>query len=464
MTTNGTGRPVVKSSAPSGVLMVPGLSIWKGTVSEEYLTDLKPWKKAFKVFQEMEDDAVIGTLYESIKTPLMDARFVIEPASPEAKDVEAAEWLQANTIDNPNFDWLNHVDDMLDALAYGFAVSEIILGKTDSGLLDLVDLLPIGQETLQRWGDLDKHGRPTSFVQLVMIENRLPTEREAPMDKILHFAFRPRKRNPMGRSISRALYRPWYFKKNLEVVEAIGAERDVGNVPVARLGEGFITDDDESKLRDALQGLRMDETAYLIVPNGVEVEPFGSGGKVYDVRGIIRDYQHVIRQRFFMDFVSMGSEGVGTQALAKEVTGFFSLALGSVQRELLAVWNRQLVPYMFKWNSMHFGDLEALPQITWNKPGKINVQSLAQSVSTLVGGEIIHWNKELEDHIREQFELPAISEDQIADEEQHQLDVQAQMIGPANDHGNTPNGNRNSQQKGQVPGNSSKETVSESMN
>ena len=165
-----------------------------------------------------------------------------------------------------------------------------------------------------------------------------------------------------------------------------------------------------------------------------------------------------------MDFVSMGSEGVGTQALAKEVTGFFSLALGSVQRELLAVWNRQLVPYMFKWNSMHFGDLEALPQITWNKPGKINVQSIAQSVSTLVGGEIIHWNKELEDHIREQFELPAISEDQIADEEQHQLDVQAQMIGPANDHGNTPNGNRNSQQKGQVPGNSSKETVSESMN
>ena len=150
------------------------------------------------------------------------------------------------------------------------------------------------------------------------------------------------------------MYRPWYFKKNLEVVEAIGAERDVGNVPVARLGEGFITDDDETKLRDALQGLRMDETAYLIVPNGVEVEPFGSGGKVYNVREIIRDYQHVIRQRFFMDFVSMGSEGVGTQALAKEVTGFFSLALGSVQRELLAVWNRQLIPYMFKWNAMHF--------------------------------------------------------------------------------------------------------------
>ena len=252
--TNGTGkRSVGRPPSASQVLMVPGLSIWKGTVSEEYLTDLKPWKKAFRVFQEMEDDAVIGTLYDSIKTPLLDAKFVIQPASPEEKDVAAAEWLQANTIDNPNFDWLDHVDDMLDALAYGFSLAEIVLGKTDTGLLDLVDLLPIGQDTLSRWGDLDNQGRPKSFVQLVMTENRIPTEREAPMEKLLHFAFRPKKRNPMGRAISRALYRPWYFKKNLEVVEAIGAERDVGNVPVARLGEGFITDDDETKLRDALQ-------------------------------------------------------------------------------------------------------------------------------------------------------------------------------------------------------------------
>tara|TARA_R110000824_G_scaffold11293_3_gene49321 strand:- start:2929 stop:4299 length:1371 start_codon:yes stop_codon:yes gene_type:complete len=455
VTTNGTGKPTGRPPAPSGVLMVPGLSIWKGTVSEEYLTDLKPWKKAYKVFQEMEDDAVIGTLYESIKTPLLDAKFVIEPASPEEADVAAADWLRSNTIDNPNFDWLDHVDDMLDALAYGFALSEIVLGKTDSGLLDLVDLLPIGQDTLARWGDLDKHGRPTSFVQLVMTENRIPTEREAPIEKLLHFAFRPRKRNPMGRAISRALYRPWYFKKNLEVVEAIGAERDVGNVPVAKLGEGFITDDDETRLRDALQGLRMDETAYLIVPNGVEVSPFGSGGKVYDIRGIIRDYAHIIRQRFFMDFVSMGSEGVGTQALAKEVTGFFSLALGSVQRELLAVWNRQLVPYMFKWNQMSFGELEELPKVRWNKPGKINVQSLAQSVSTLVGGEIVHWNKELEDHLREQFELPAITEEEIAAQEQHQMDLQSQMMPPP---ANNANGEA---QKGASEG--KKESISESM-
>ena len=462
--TNGTGkRAVGRPSNASQVLMVPGLSIWKGTVSEEYLTDLKPWKKAFKVFQEMEDDAVIGTLYESIKTPLLDAKFVIKPASPDEKDVAAAEWLQANTIDNPHIDWLDHVDDMLDALAYGFSVAEIVLGKTDSGLMDVVDLLPIGQDTLARWGDLDDRGSPKSFVQLVMTENRIPTEREAPMEKLLHFAFRPKKRNPMGRAISRALYRPWYFKKNLEVVEAIGAERDVGNVPVARLGEGFITDDDETKLRDALQGLRMDETAYLIVPNGVEVEPFGSGGKVYNVREIIRDYQHVIRQRFFMDFVSMGSEGVGTQALAKEVTGFFSLALGSVQRELLAVWNRQLIPYMFKWNAMHFEGLEELPTISWNKPGKINVQSLAQSVSTLVGGEIIHWNKELEDHVREQFELPSITDEQIKEEEEHSMELQNQMMGPVNQHGNSPNSNRNSDQKGQTPGPNAKEKVSESM-
>ena len=112
---------------------------------------------------------------------------------------------------------------------------------------------------------------------------------------------------------------------------------------------------------------------------------------------------------------------------------------------------------------MHFEGLEELPTISWNKPGKINVQSLAQSVSTLVGGEIIHWNKELEDHVREQFELPSITDEQIKEEEEHSMELQNQMMGPVNQHGNSPNSNRNSDQKGQTPGPNAKEKVSESM-
>ena len=153
----------------------------------------------------------------------------------------------------------------------------------------------------------------------------------------------------------------------------------------------------------------------MIVPFGTEIKPFGAGGKVYNIREIIRDYQHLIRQRWFMDFVSLGAEGVGTQALAKEVTGFFSLALGSVQNQMLKVWQRQLIPWILMWNKARFGDITAMPRMIWARPGKLNVQAAAQSLVQLTSGGIIHINKPLEDHMRKMFELPPISKEEIAE-------------------------------------------------
>lgn len=407
---NVLGRP----PTPSKVKLDTGLSLWRGIVAEEYLTDLKPWNKAYKVFKEMEDDVVIGALYESIKAPLMDARFTVESASDETADLEAAEFLKVNTIESQSYSWLDHVDESLDFLSFGFSLAEKVLEKSPDGFLHISDLMPIGQDTLLRWGEkTDEHGRVTEFVQQVVTDSRLPQERSAPIDKLLHFTFRSKKRDPMGRSLSRNLYRSWYFKKNLEVLESIGAERDVGNVPVAILGEGYYAPEDITIIRDALDGLRIDETASLLVPHGTEVKPFGSGGKVYDIRTMIRDYQHLIRQRFFMDFISFGSEQVGTQALAKEVTGFFSLALGSVQRQMIEVWNRQLVPWLFRWNYSKFTGIEELPKLRWAKPGKINVQSLAQGIQGLLSVGAIHWTPELEHHLRELYELPSITNKEI---------------------------------------------------
>ena len=57
------------------VLLKTGLNVWSGTVSEEYLRDLRPWSRAYKVYEEMQTDAVIGSLLESVKTPLLGIAF-----------------------------------------------------------------------------------------------------------------------------------------------------------------------------------------------------------------------------------------------------------------------------------------------------------------------------------------------------------------------------------------------------
>ena len=408
------GQPLANRNgvpnSPQKILLGTGLSVWAGQIQEEYLEDFRPWSKAVRILREMEDDAIIGALYEAIRTPLLDAQFTVKPASNSSKDVEAAEFVQQNTIDAFAFDWLEHVDDMIEFLPYGWAIAEKVMKRGPNGRMWLHDLTPIGQETLYRWGQPGADGRVTHFQQTITTEPYKPSIRTAPMTKLIHMAFRPRKRNPMGRSLSRSVYRPWYFKRNLEAMEAIGAERDIGNVPVVELGEGVFTTADMDSLKSALRNLRVDETMYLIVPNGAKVSAFGAGGKVYDLRSIIRDYGHIIRQRFFVDFIALGAEQVGTQALAKEISGFFSLALGSIQQYMLRSWNRQLVPYLLYFNIDKFDGITGFPQIQWAKPGKLNVQSLAQAVSTLLASEAIHWNPELETHLRKAFELPPIDE------------------------------------------------------
>lgn len=398
---NGVKVNIDTGSVPTNTRLSTGLSIWRGLVSEEYLSSLKPWSRAVKVFQEMQDDVVIGALFESIKTPLLASPFEITAAGDTPEDIEAQEFLSKNLIDNPNFEWTQHVEESLEFMDMGFAITEKVLEKQPDGKLHLKSLMPIGQESLHQWAGPDELGNMTGFIQRDTVTGVISS---APMDKLLHFVFRGRKKDPQGRGILRSLYRPWYFKKNLEAIEAIGAERDVGNAPVAKLKEGVrYSDADLADLRAALEGFRMDEAVYVILPGGVELEAYGGGSKVYDIRSMIRDWQHLIRQRFFADFLSFGSESVGTQALAREMTTFFGMALRSIQEMMLSVWNRQLIPWLFKWNNW---ELDVLPRIDWLRPGDTNVQAMAQALSTLIGANLLTpEDTELRARIRTQLGL-----------------------------------------------------------
>jgi len=147
----------------------------------------------------------------------------------------------------------------------------------------------------------------------------------------------------------------------------------------------------------------MDEMLYVILPGGMTLEAYGGGSKVYNSREIIRDWQHLIRQRFFADFLAFGSENVGTQALAREMTTFFGLALRAIQERMLSVWNRQLVPWLFRWNQWH---LQKFPSIEWLKPGDTNVQSLAQAYQIFITSNLLDpADPELRGRVRNQLGL-----------------------------------------------------------
>lgn len=397
---------------------VTGLSFWRGYVNQEYLTQLKGGR-AFKVFREMADDATIGALLDAITMPLLSAEFFVEPASEDKPDVEAAEFVESCRDDFTGYTWRQHVFDMMSALTYGFSIGEVVLKKRNGdkgkppsaysdGRVGIATIDPRAQTSLDHWG-MDEQQHVTSFIQR---DPNTGVYHDIPAERMVHWAWRPEYRNPEGRSAMRSIYKDWYFRKNLEVIESIGIERDLAGLPMIRLPFGATKADADTALA-IVKNMRNDEEAGIVLPGpprgdkdgkGWDLELLGGGGKQYNARETIRDYDKKILMRFFAQFLLLGMDKVGTQALVKGSQDFFTLALKSIQQELLEVWNGQLIPYLFRFNS--FSGLTGLPKLNWADPGKADIAGLSTLLKEMTAAQIITASAELEDHVRSVAGLP----------------------------------------------------------
>ena len=395
---------IAYAAATNRAIGVRGLKNLGGQIQEEYLAAIKSWSKESKLYVEMRDDPVVGTLLDAIKLPLLAADFDVTPASDSESDSRAAEFVWANMHGMTGQSWRAHIADMLESLDFGFAVGEIVLEKRDDGRLWLAGIEPRAQESLYRW-EFDPQDRATAMIQQDPDTGQLLT---IPLDKCLHATFGGRKGSPQGRALLRSLFRPWRVMRELENLEAIGVERDVGGMPMAELGEGVYTTTDVDNLKEALKGIRQDEEAYLIVPHGVKVAAYGGGNKLYDVGAIIERYQKLILMRMFAQFLKLGMDKVGTQALVKGSTDFFMLGLVSIQQSLLEVWQRQLVAQLFRWN--RWPGLTGLPQIVWHDPGTENVAALMAAYGQGVTARVITPIREDEETVRAKLDLPDLPE------------------------------------------------------
>ena len=399
---------------------VSGLPIWSGVLGEEYLTVFKGSRKA-KIFREMQDDVVIGTLLDSLLMPLLAAEFSVVPAGDTEKDKQNAQFLNECLDDMTRYTWRQHVIDQMSMIVWGWSVSEIVAkkrsgggvyppSKYDDGKIGLHILDPRGQETLKRW-EMDEEFNVEKMVQQDPLSGK---SLEIDAWKMLHVTFRSRKRSPEGSSPLRSLYRAWYTRKNLEIIEAIGSERDLCGLPVIHLPYGA-GDDDKTAAETLIRNIRQDEEAGLVIPpppspegdGGWKFELIGSPGqKQFNVREIIRDLNKIILMRFFAQFLLLGMEQVGTQALVKGSHDFFALCLKSIQQELLETWNSQLVPFLFNMNPQMITGSSGVPRISWGSTGVKDVQQAANIMEKMVKSQILTPEETLEDYLRGVLGLP----------------------------------------------------------
>lgn len=391
------------------VLGVAGLLSLGGQVQEEFLTELKTWSKAVKWYKEMLEDPVIGTVVDAVKLPLLAADFDVTPGDDSPVAQQAADWLWANMQHMANQTWRSHVADMLESVEWGFAIGEITLERRGDGRLWLQNIDPRGQDTLWKW-EIDAHDATTAFIQ------RDPDTGKTisiPIAKTVHVTQRGRKGNPEGKPLLRSLFRPWRFLKELENFEGIGIEHDVGGMPVFKLLKPVesYTAGDITALKATAEGIRQDEKLYVLLPPDVELSAYGGGsGEKYNIADVIQRKKQECLMRVFAQFLMLGMDNVGTQALVQGSTDFFMLGLEATQQSLVEAWQGQLVRFLFRFNAPTFPGLVALPQIVWHKPGKVDTQALLTAYGMGVTARALTPIREDEEHIRAVLGLPDLPE------------------------------------------------------
>ena len=388
---------------------IKGLAIFAGLVREEYLTDLRDWRQAAKIYREMSDHVIIATLLDSIRTPLLATDTEVIPASDSEADQKAADFVFDNIMNLDRQTWRSHQADMLECLQFGFALAEVVMEKRDDGRLWLKNLEPRGQETIAMWDWEDD--RPVVALQRDPITGASYT---LPMDKLIHVTYRGRKGNPQGQPLLRSLFPAWLKLKYLENFEAIGIERDVGGMPVVDFPDPekwqgpTSLDDLKSVFEDAFKNLRMDENMWLLMPPGSRAQSWGSGPRSYNIREAIQAKQREILMRFFAQFLMLEHAGLDASGLLKGSQDFFALGLKAVQEELLEAWNLQLVPLMFSVNS--FPGMTDYPEIVWHDPGKVDVTELISGYVQATNSKLITPLREDEEHVRSLLDLPDLPE------------------------------------------------------
>jgi hypothetical protein len=407
---------------------VTGLRRQGGYVQEEFLPQLTGYR-AIATYREMRDnDPVVGAILYAIDKLIRQVRWFVQPASQKLEDQKAAKFLESCLMDMSQ-SWEDVVSDVMSMLTYGWSFHEIVykrrLGdqrdpekrsKYDDGAIGWRKLPVRSQETRQEW-NFDEYGGIAGLIQ-----NAPPRYNQTyiPIEKALLFRTTTAKNNPEGRSVLRNAYRPWYFKRRIEEIEAIGVERDLAGFPVIYVDPDIMRNDAPGwkqtifdDYKTAVVNIRRDQQEGMILPSIYDdqgnqmykIELLAAGGaRQFDTDKIITRYDQRIATTVLADFILLGQAQHGSYALSSDKTSLFALSIRSWLEIIKGVMNDHAVARLFKLNNFN---VERLPVLEYGEIETPPLTEIGTFIQQLAGaGAPLFPDNALENHLRMMANLP----------------------------------------------------------
>ena len=404
-----------------------GLRRSGGTVFEEFLTALRG-RRGAQVYREMsENDPVVGSILYAIEKIILRLDWHVQPTSDSDEDRVNAEFIQSALYDMSD-SWDSTVSEILSMLVYGYSYLEIVYkirgGDSDdpSRKSNFTDN-KIGwrkwairaQETHNNWL-FDADGGIQGFEQVDPYGagiNRIP------IDKSLLFRTSTTRNNPEGKSLLRTAYRPWYFKRRIEEIEAIGVERDLAGLPMAYVPPEYLSSNatpDQQAVLAAItaivQNVKRNEQEGIVFPQMYDEQGHKlfdmtllstGGSRQFDTDKIISRYDQRIAMSVLSDFILLGHERVGSFALGSSKIDLWTMAVDAICKSIAETINQHAIPRLLKLNGMSLG---TTPELKYSEVSHVDLTEIADFVSKLTAAGAITPNEETENYLRGLAGLP----------------------------------------------------------
>ena len=416
-----------------GEIGVSGVKIQSGVVHDEFLRELHG-RKGRETFKQMAyNDATIAAFLHAFETLVRKTDWTVTPADNTAAAQREAEFLQGVLFEDMSHSWDDFLSEVLTFLIYGWSYFEIVLKRRSGprstspsrrsrfrdGRIGVRKLAPRSQDTLDRW-KLDDDGGIQGLWQWPPLGG-VPTF--IPIERSLLFRTKTKQGNPEGQSVLRGAYRSWYYKNQVEISEAIGIERDLAGMPIARVPNEVLTDPDKTAqleaYRQMVRDVRMNSQGGIVLPSDTyedsEGNPTGTprvdfslvssaGQRTIDTNAVILRYQRDIARSVLSDFLMLGSTGNGSFALSKSKTDLFLQSLESFTCQIRDTLNRHLVPRLWQMNNL---DEATMPLLSFGDIAPVDLDELGNFLRNIAGAGIpLGPDDRLEDALREQAGLP----------------------------------------------------------
>jgi len=401
-----------------------GLKRSGGNLYDEWLRQLQG-QKGIRTFREMADNnPTVGATLYTIESLILQAPWHVEAAAsdPTPEQIEVAEFLRGALFDDMTHTWQSFLSEALSCVTYGWSFFEVVYkiregdaSRYDDRRVGWAKWAPRGQETLDRWA-FDDVGDT-----LGMHQSDYSTGRTAfiPLAKALLFTFRSHLNSPEGRSGLRSAYRPWYFLKKMQEIEAIGMERDLAGLPVIEAPVAIMSSTATAVQRVIRAGLfkivksiRMDSQMGVVMPSetgddgkpsGYKLRLLSTGGKrASDIGAAIDRYSKEVAMTLLTQFLFLGMDRTGSFALADSSTDIFAVALGATMDRITDTVNRHAIPPLMKLNGIPESDW---PRLVHGDVESRDLSKLADFVVKLSAVGAMS-TEDLEPYLREIANLP----------------------------------------------------------